>query len=64
MPVTYELKYKIGFQTAFRGHHIYIWVPSIGKKLDVKNREEAIEYRIPSNSVRPLISADGPFFEN
>ena len=47
LPVTYELNYKIEFQTAIRRHHIYkdIWVPSFVKNLLCKadTREEAIE---------------------
>lgn len=48
LPVSYEMNYKIEFQTAIRGHHIYkdAWTPHIGQKLICKtdNREEAIEY--------------------
>ena len=48
LPVTYQLNYKIEFQTAFRRHHIYkdIWVPFFGKNLLCKadTREKAIEY--------------------
>ena len=48
LPVTYEMNYKIEFQTAIRGHHIYkdSWVPSIGQNLICRTdtREEAIEH--------------------
>ena len=48
LPVTYEMNYKIEFQTAIRGHHIYkdTWVPSIGQNLICRTdtREEVIEY--------------------
>ena len=47
-PIKFEMGYKIEFQTAIRGHHIYkdVWVPLIGQELICKadNREEAIEY--------------------
>ena len=42
--------YKIEFQAAIRGHHIYkdIWVPLIGQELICKrdSRDEALEYDI------------------
>ena len=47
-PIKFEMGYKIEFQTAIRGHHIYkdVWVPLIGQELICKadNREEAKEY--------------------
>ena len=47
-PIKFEMGYKIEFQTAIRGHHIYkdVWVPLIGQELICKadNRGEAIEY--------------------
>ena len=47
-PIKFEMGYKIEFQTAIRGHHIYkdVWIPSIGQELICKagNREEAIQY--------------------
>ena len=47
-PIKFEMGYKIEFQTAIWGHHIYkdVWVPLIGQELICKadNREEAIEY--------------------
>ena len=48
LPVTYEMNYKIEFQTAIHGHHIYkdSWVPPIGQNLICRTdtREEAIEH--------------------
>ena len=47
-PIIFEMGYKIEFQTAIQGHHIYkdVWVPLIGQELICKadNREEATEY--------------------
>ena len=44
----HEINYRIEFQTAIRGHHIYkdVWVPHIGQNLICKRdtREEAMEY--------------------
>ena len=48
LSVSYEMNFKIEFQTAIRGHHVYkdAWAPHIGQKLICKTdtREEAIEY--------------------
>ena len=48
LSVSYKMNFKIEFQTAIRGHHIYkdAWAPHIGQKLICKTdtREEAIEY--------------------
>ena len=46
LPATYQFNYKIEFQTAICGHHIWIWVPSIGQNLVCKTdtQEEAVEY--------------------
>ena len=48
MHVMHEMNYRIEFQTAIRGHHIYkdVWVPRIGQNLVCKTdtREKAMEY--------------------
>ena len=48
LSVSYKMNFKIEFQTAIRGDHIYkgTWAPHIGQKLICKTdtREEAIEY--------------------
>ena len=48
LPVMHEMNYRIEFQTAIHGHHIYkdVWVPHIGQNLICKTdtREEAMEY--------------------
>ena len=48
LPIRFEMGYKIEFQAAIRGHHIYkdIWVPLIGQELICKrdSRDEALEY--------------------
>ena len=38
LPATYKLNYKIEFQTAITGLHIYkdIWVPDIRQNLECK----------------------------
>ena len=50
LPIRFEMGYKIEFQAAIRGHHIYkdIWVPLIGQELICKrdSRDEALEYDI------------------
>ena len=60
LPVTYEMNYKIEFQTAIRGHHIYkdSWVPFIGQNLICRTdtREEAIEH--DKNAIGVFKSAD------
>ena len=42
-PIKFEMGYKIEFETATRGHHIYkdVWIPLIGQELICKadNRE-------------------------
>ena len=48
LPVMHEMNYRIEFQTAILGHHIYkdVWVPCIGQNLICKTDtlEEAMEY--------------------
>ena len=48
LPVMHEMNYRIKFQTAILGHHIYkdLWVPCIGQNLICKTDtlEEVMEY--------------------
>ena len=48
LPVMHGMNYRIEFQTAIRGHHVYkdVWVPRTGQNLICKTdtREEAMEY--------------------
>ena len=61
LPAMHEMNYRIEFQTAICGHHIYkdVWVPSIGQNFICKTdtREEAMEY---DKNVIGVFKSDDP----